>query len=106
MGGRFHHATRAATGAKSTPLAAERDQVFVSTAIALDAQEPVFEQTALQIVLKLPAHESGKMTTGALDLLHKAGVVFGEDGVKRCLLRPVAVVGGSGKNRGWSRQWT
>jgi hypothetical protein len=43
VGGRLHHAPRAATGAKPWPLAAKRHQMFMAAAVTLDAQEAVFE---------------------------------------------------------------
>jgi hypothetical protein len=94
VGGRLHHAPGAATGAEAPALAAERHQVFVMAAVALDAQEAVFQQSALQVVLELPAYEHGQAAAGLLDLLHEAGVVLCNDGVKGRLFRAVAVVGG------------
>jgi len=61
VGGRLHHAPCAATGAEAPALAAERHQVFVMAAVALDAQEAVFQQAALQVVVEFLADESGKM---------------------------------------------
>ena len=37
------------------PLAAERDQVLMRAAVALDAQEPMLQQPARQVVLELLA---------------------------------------------------
>jgi len=51
---------------------AKRHQVLVPAAVALDAQEAVFEQPALQIVFELLADEPGQVTAGAFDLLHEA----------------------------------
>ena len=55
VGGRLHHATGAATWAEPPVLAAERDQVFMTAAVALDAQEPVLQQPAFQVILELLA---------------------------------------------------
>lgn len=55
VGGRLDHAPGAATGAKPTSLTAERDQVFVAAAVALDAQEPMLQQPTFQVSLELPA---------------------------------------------------
>ena len=63
VGGRLHHAARNAARAKSAPLAAECDQMFVAAAIALDAQEPVFQPAALQVIFKLLADELGQVAT-------------------------------------------
>jgi hypothetical protein len=57
----------------------------------------VFQQTAFQVVLELPTHESGKMPARALDLLHESGEMPGDNGVEGGLFRPV--VGGSGRKR-------
>jgi hypothetical protein len=46
---------RAATGTKPPAFAAERDQVLVSAAVALDAQKPVLQQSAFQVILELLA---------------------------------------------------
>ena len=42
-------------GSEFPALAAEGDQLLKAAAIALDAQEPVFQQAAFQVVFKLPA---------------------------------------------------
>jgi len=54
---RFHHASGTTTGAESPAFATKGDQMFVSAAIALDAQEAVFEQAALQVIFELPTDE-------------------------------------------------
>ena len=74
--------------------------MFVPAAVALDPQESVFEQTALQVILKLLAHEARKMTTGTLDLLYEARVVFDDDGIENSLFRTMAVIGRWGGKRG------
>lgn len=81
VGGRLHHAARATTGAKSPALTTESHQVLVPAAIALHAQEAVFEQPTLQIVFELLANEPRHMTAGALDLLHEARIMFRNDGI-------------------------
>jgi hypothetical protein len=78
-------------------------QVLVPTAVALDAQEAVFEQPALQIVFELLADEPGQVTAGAFDLLHKAWVMFSNDGKQPGLFRPMPLKGGRDSNRGRSR---
>jgi hypothetical protein len=74
--------------------------VLVPAAVALDAQEAVFEQPALQIVFELLADEPGQVTAGAFDLLHEAWVMFSNDGKQRGLFRPMPLIGGRGSNRG------
>jgi hypothetical protein len=80
--------------------------VFVTAAFALRAQEAVFQQAALEIVLELLADESGQVTARALDLLHEPRVILSNNGIERSLLRPVPVIGGRDGNRGRSRRRT
>jgi hypothetical protein len=82
------------------PFAAERHQVLLHAAIALDAQEAVLQQAALQVILELLAHEPGQASAGLFNRLNEARVMLGDNGVEDGLFRPVAVVGGSGGNRG------
>jgi hypothetical protein len=67
--------------------------VFVTAAFALHAQEAVFQQAALEIVLELLADESGQVTARALDLLHEPRVIFSNNGIERGLFRSMPVVG-------------
>jgi len=97
--GRLDHPPSPTAGAEATALAAERHQVLMLAAVALHAQKAVFQKAALQVVLELLAHESGKMPARALDLLHESGEMPGDNGVEGGLFRPVAVVGGSGRKR-------
>jgi hypothetical protein len=80
--------------------------VLVAAAVALDAQEPVLQQPALQVVFELPADELGKMTASTFDLVHKTRVVFSNNGIERGLFRPVPVVGRRDGDRRRSRHWT
>jgi hypothetical protein len=60
MGGGLDHSTGATGRAESASFAGERHQVLVTARIALDAQEPVLEQPALQVVVELPPDERGQ----------------------------------------------
>jgi hypothetical protein len=62
--------------AKTAPLAAKRHQVFMKAAVALDSQETVFEQPALQIILKLLADKSRQVTANTFDLPHEVRIMF------------------------------
>jgi len=42
---------------KASPFAGERYQMLVAAAVALDADEAVFEQAAAQVVVELPGDE-------------------------------------------------
>jgi hypothetical protein len=102
MRSRLHHPPRPATGAKTSSLATARHQVFVAAAVALDAQEPVFQQAALQIVFELLADELGKMAASTFDLVHETRVIFSNNGIERAM----PVVGRRNRDRGRSRHWT
>ena len=77
-------------------------QVFVAAAVALDAQEPVLQQPALQVVFELPADELGKMAASTFDLVHETRVIFSNNGIERAM----PVVGRRNRDRGRSRHWT
>jgi hypothetical protein len=49
-------------------------------AIALHAQEPVFQPAALQVVVELLADELWQVTARALNLPHETRVVIGDYG--------------------------
>ena len=67
--------------------------MFVPAAVALDPQKALLQQTALQVILKFLAHETRKVTTGTSDLLNKARVVLGDDGVQNGPFRAMTAVG-------------
>jgi len=75
-------------------LAAERDQVLVSAAVAPGPQKAVFQQSALQVILELLTYERRQVTAGALQRFKKSWVVFFDDGIQRRPFRPVPAVGG------------
>lgn len=62
VGGRLDHAPGATAGAETPPFAAEGNQVLVAAAVALDAQETMFQQAALQVTFELLAHELWQVT--------------------------------------------
>lgn len=53
MGSGLDHPPRTTGGAESTALTTEGNQVLVAAGIALDSQEAMFEEAALQVVVKL-----------------------------------------------------
>ena len=105
-GGRLDHAPGTAAGTKPTSLAAEGDQVFMQAAVALDAQEPVLQQPAFQVILELLADKAGKVTAGTFNLLQEAGVMFRNDRIECGLFRPMPLIGGRGSKWGRSRHRT
>ena len=80
--------------------------MLMAAAVALDAQKAVLQQPALQVVVEFLADKLRQVATRSFDFLNKSRVVLGDNGIERRLFRPVAVVGRSGGNRGWSGHWT
>jgi len=68
--------------------------MFVLTAVALDPQKAVLQQAALQILFELLADELRQVTARPFDLLHKARVVPGNDGVQDSPFGAMSLVGG------------
>ena len=60
------HPPGAAGRAKPATLTAEGNQVLMAAGIALDTQEPVPEQAALQVVVEFLAHEFWQMAATML----------------------------------------
>jgi len=57
VGRGLDHAPGAAGRTKPTPFAGKSYQLLVAAAVALDADEAVFEQAAAQVVVELPGDE-------------------------------------------------
>lgn len=100
VGGRLHHAPGPATGTEPSALAAERHQMFVTAAVALDTQEPVLQPSALQVGVELLSDEFWQVAAGLFNCLNEAWVMLGNNGVKSSLFRPMEVIDGSGGKRG------
>jgi hypothetical protein len=94
VGGRLDHAARAAAGAETTALAAERDQVLEAAAITLDPQKAVLQQSALKVVFEFLANKLRQLAARAFDFLKEAGVMFGNDRIECRPFRPVTAVRG------------
>ena len=62
------HPTCTTGWAEATAFAGERHQVFVPAGITLDAQEPVLEQAALQVVVELLFDERGQRSAVSFQL--------------------------------------
>jgi hypothetical protein len=54
--------------------------VFVTAAVALRAQKTVFQQSALEIFLKLLTNELGQAAAGLFDFPNRARVMLGNKG--------------------------
>jgi hypothetical protein len=67
--------------------------VLVAAAVALDAQKTMFQQTAIEVVLKLTANEKRQRTTTGLNSGKEGRVVPLDELVQHRLLRPVAAIG-------------
>ena len=71
---------------------AEGHQVLVTAGVALDAQEAVLEQAALQVVIELLFDERGQRSAFGFESGEKLRVVSLDDSVEWCLFRTVALV--------------
>ena len=87
MCGRLHHPTCAAGWTKSASLARKGHQVLVTAGVALDAQKPVFEQAALQVVVELLLDEMRQGCAFALQPGKKLRVAGLDDAIERRLFR-------------------
>ena len=66
--------------------------MLVVAGVALDAQEPVLEQAALQVVIELLFNERGQCSAFGFESGEKLWVVSLYDSVEWCLFRTVAFV--------------
>ena len=89
---RLDHPAGTARGAKAAAFAGEGNEVLVAAGVALDAQEAVFEQTALQVIVELPLDECRERSAFGFEPGEKPGEVSLDDSVERCLFRTVAFV--------------
>ena len=92
MRGGLDHAARTARGAKAPAFAGERDQVLMLAPIALDAQEPVLKQAALEVVVELPLDEMRQGCAFGLQPGKKLRIAGLDDAIERRLFRSVAFV--------------
>ena len=94
MGSGLGHASRTTARAEPPALATERHQLLVPAGIALDAQESVFEASALQVRLALFDDEVGERDTFGIKTFEKPREVLLDEGVERGLLGAVTFVRG------------
>ena len=85
VGGGIGHAATAAGGAEPAPLAREGDEAIVPAGIAVDAQESMGEDAALEDGAELSFDEARQ----------RAGALAGQEGLENGLLGPVAFVAGA-----------
>ena len=64
----------------------------MAAAIALDSQEAMLQQPALQVILKLLSDELRQIAARSLNFIDESWVVLGDDGVKFSLFRLMPVV--------------
>lgn len=89
----LRHAPGTARGAKAAPLAAERDPFVVAAAAAVQAQETVGQDAALQEDVELVLHELRQFGTGSvLGLGEKGRGVLLRQAALRGLFRAMAPV--------------
>jgi len=93
MGGGVGHAAAAAGGAEPASLAREGDEAIVAAGVAVNAQESMGEDAALEESAELPFDE---VRQGTVALAGQEGLEFGlDDAIEDGLLRPVAFVAGA-----------
>jgi len=63
--------------------------VLVTAAIALDAHEAVFKQSALEVVLELLANELRQAGARSFDFLNEVRIVLLNESIEYRLIRPV-----------------
>jgi hypothetical protein len=70
----------------------------MAAAIALDSQEAMLQQSALQVILKLLSDELRQIAARSFNSIDESWVVLGDDGVEFRLFRLMPVVAWGG---GW-----
>jgi len=96
MGRGLDHAPGAAGGAEPAAFAGECHEVLVLAAIALHAQEAVFEPAAAQIVLEFGEHKSWQRSFPLLQRIAQARQVLLDDRVERRVFRRVPLIACAG----------
>ena len=98
MCGGIDHAPCSAGRAEPSAFAGEGDQMFVSAAIALYADEAMFEHAATQVGFELLADEAGEAGVGLLHRFEERSQVVLDQGIRVGLRltdpRSMAVQGG------------
>ena len=90
---RLRHAPGTARWAKAAPLAAERDQFVMAAIAAVQTQETLGQDAALQESVELVLHELRQVGTGSVFGLGEEGRgVLLHQAVQRGLFRAVAIV--------------
>ena len=64
----------------------------MAAAIALDSQEAMLQQPALQVILKLLSDELRQIAARSFNFVDESWVVLGDDGVEFRLFRLMSVV--------------
>ena len=77
--------------------------MLVTAGVALDAQKPVFEQAALQVVVELPLDEMRQGCAFGLQPGKKLRVAGLDDATQRRLFRTVAIVDVAVGTAGWKQ---
>ena len=94
MRSRFAHTPGTATGAESTALTTEGDQVFELTGLALGPQKPVRQNPTAQILIKLFDHKVWQWVARIIfDLVLKSEPVVLDNFVEDCFFGLMPGVG-------------
>ena len=70
----------------------------MAAAIALDSQEAMLQQSALQVILKLLSDELRQIAARSFNSIDESWVVLGDDGVEFRLFRLMPAVAWGGGN--------
>jgi len=90
--GGVRHPAAAARGAEPAPLAGERHQAIVTTAVAVDPHEPEGEDAALEESAELAFDEARRHPASILGANEERGEPVRDDLIKQALLGPAGLV--------------
>jgi hypothetical protein len=88
----FRHASCATTRAEATELAAERDQVFMMTLVALHAHKSMFQAAAFEVVGKFLLYMKRQRVALHGHHIPELWVMPLDDLIEKCLFRPVTLI--------------
>ena len=92
VGSGLDHPACPTRGAETAALAAECNEMLVAAGIALNAQEAMLEEAALQVVVELPLDERGERAALGFESSEELWAVGLDDRIEWCLFSTVAFV--------------
>ena len=90
--GAFRHTSGSATGAESSPLAAERDQVFMMTVGTLHPQESVLQPSTFEVIRKFLLHMQGQGLALHGHHIPELRIMPLDDLIEKCLFRSMTFI--------------